>query len=296
MRRAQDSRVGIAHLALPVWTSKIMRIQQISVSGLFGIFDHVIPLNMDDQVTIIHGPNGFGKTVILRMIDGFFKSQYSVFRNIPFSKFRVEFDNSSSVEIAKNYNNTENQQNITIYFSEKDSQTVSFSPKSRKFPSNIDFQVEILEDIIPMLLRVSPTKWTYITGENLFLEDVIDRFGDFLAPKITLQKEPEWLNNLKSNIHIRLIESQRLLNLVPSRSLRSDNAIPSSLPTVSAYSNELTEIIQEKFTEYGTISQSLDRSFLVRVVKQQEKLGTDWTDEQLRYQLNELEKTRDRLI
>ncbi|NET60165.1 MAG: excinuclease, partial [Symploca sp. SIO2E6] len=72
-----------------------MRIQQISVSGLFGIFDHVIPLNMDERITIIHGPNGFGKTVMLKMLDGFVNSRYSVFRTIPFSQFKVEFDNCS---------------------------------------------------------------------------------------------------------------------------------------------------------------------------------------------------------
>jgi predicted ATP-binding protein involved in virulence len=78
-----------------------MRIQQISVSGLFGIFDHVIPLNMDERITIIHGPNGFGKTAMLRILNGFFNSRYSVFRTIPFSNFRVAFDDSSSVEIVK---------------------------------------------------------------------------------------------------------------------------------------------------------------------------------------------------
>lgn len=79
-----------------------MRIQQISVSGLFGIFDHVIPLNMEERITIIHGPNGFGKTAMLRMLNGLFNSRYSVFRTIPFSNFRVEFDDSSSVEVVKN--------------------------------------------------------------------------------------------------------------------------------------------------------------------------------------------------
>ena len=57
-----------------------MKIQQISVSGLFGIFDHVIPLNVEDRITIIHSPNGFGKTALLRMLNGFFNSRYSVFR------------------------------------------------------------------------------------------------------------------------------------------------------------------------------------------------------------------------
>ncbi|WP_242038138.1 AAA family ATPase [Tolypothrix sp. FACHB-123] len=54
-----------------------MRIQQISVNGLFGLFDHVIPLNMDERITIIHGPNGFGKTAILKILNAFFNNRYS---------------------------------------------------------------------------------------------------------------------------------------------------------------------------------------------------------------------------
>ncbi len=78
-----------------------MRIKQISVSGLFGIFDHVIPLNMNERITIIHGPNGFGKTVMLRILNGFFNSRYSELQTIPFSKFCVEFDDASADELAK---------------------------------------------------------------------------------------------------------------------------------------------------------------------------------------------------
>ena len=66
------------------------------------------------------------------------------------------------------------------------------------------------------------------------------------------------------------------------------------LSTVSAYSYELAKLMQDKFKEYGTISQSLDRTFPMRVVKQQS--SSDLTDEQLRHQLNELEATRSRLI
>jgi predicted ATP-binding protein involved in virulence len=54
-----------------------MRIKQISITKLFGIFDHVISLNLDDRITIIHGINGVGKTSILGLINGFFSGQYS---------------------------------------------------------------------------------------------------------------------------------------------------------------------------------------------------------------------------
>ena len=149
--------------------------------------------------------------------------------------------------------------------------------------------------MIPELLRIGSNTWRYLpTSETLSLTPVIDRFEDILPSKLKLREEPEWLENLKNNIHVRLIESQRLLNIVPSRSSRVYSGSSSMLPTVSAYSEEIAQLIQSKLSEYGTMSQSLDRSFPARVVKKQ--LSPDLTDEQLRDQLHELEETRSRLI
>ncbi len=275
-----------------------MQIQQISVSGLFGIFDHAIPLNMDERITIIHGPNGFGKTAMLRMLNGFFNSQYSVFRTIPFTKFRVDLDNGNSVEILKNSETLEKgkkREHISFDFYESGLEKVSFPLNAVKNPPDLDFSVDILDDIIPELRRVGAKTWRYLpTGETLSLSDVIYRFEDSFPAKVKLREEPEWLEKLKNDIHIRLIESQRLLNVVSSRSSRMYSGAPSMLSTVSAYSEEIAQLIQYKLAEYGTTSQSLDRTFPVRVVQQ--KASPEVTDEQLRHQLNELEETRSRLI
>ncbi len=275
-----------------------MQIQQISVRGLYGIFDHVIPLNMKERITIIHGPNGFGKTVMLRMLNGFFNSQYSVFRTIPFSNFRVEFDNGSSVEVVKHSDTSEEtrkRSHINFKLYENDLEKFSFSLKETKNPPDIDFPISMLDDLIPGLERVAARKWVYLsTGETLSLNEVIDRFEDVLPSKLKSRVEPEWLENLKNDIHVRLIESQRLLNFVPSRSSRLSSGTTSMLPTVSAYSDELAQSIKAKLAEYGTTSQSLDRTFPARVVQQQP--SSDLTNDELRNQLNELEETRSRLI
>ncbi|MBD2391009.1 AAA family ATPase [Aphanizomenon flos-aquae NRERC-008] len=226
-----------------------MRIKQISVSGLFGIFDHIIPLNMDDRITVIHGHNGFGKTAMLRILNAFFNSRYPELRTIPFSKFCVEFDNGSNVEIIKNYDDSD------------------------KVNSNIVFN------------------FYYLNLDDI--DDDLKSFSYSLPLKGISQEEPNWLEKLKKNIHIRLIQSQRLLKL-PLVYSKSDKKRFPTLSTVSEYSYELATLMQDKFKEYGTISQSLDRSFPIRVVKQQ--LSSDITDEQLRNQLNELEETRSRLI
>jgi ABC-type transport system involved in cytochrome c biogenesis ATPase subunit len=276
-----------------------MQIQQISVSGLFGIFDHVVPLNTNERITIIHGPNGFGKTAMLRLLNGFFNSRYSVFQAIPFVNFRVEFDNDSSIEIvniSEDSEKTKKINQVTFNFYEPNAKKVSFTPESVKDRSGIEFSIDILDEIVPGLSRFDARTWRYIpTDETLSLEEVMERFEDFLPPKVRkLRGEPDWLESLKSSIYVRLIESQRLLNIIPRRSSRPSSGASSMLPTVSAYSDELAKLMRDKFTEYGVTAQSLDRTFPTRLVKQQP--SPDLTDEQLRDQLNELEATRSRLI
>ncbi|NEQ66596.1 MAG: AAA family ATPase [Symploca sp. SIO2D2] len=258
-----------------------MLIKQISVSGLFGIFDHVIPLNMDERITIIHSPNGFGKTVMLKLLDGFVNSRYSVFQDIPFDSFRVQFDNGNSLEILKKINllkGEDNKYNIIIEFHEVNSHPISFTLKNIKLHS-VDIQSEkITENIIHWLNTISK--------EEIFSEDVKDEEDG--------KDEPNWIEHLKNEIHVHLIESQRLLNVFPSNSFRLYDKKTSSLATVSAYSDELAELMQDKFTEYGKLSQSLDRTFPVRVVNKHS--STEITEEQLVAQLNQLEKVRSRLI
>lgn len=274
-----------------------MRIKQISVNGLFGIFDHVIPLNMDDRITVIHGPNGFGKTAMLRILNAFFNNRYWELRRIPFRKFRVEFDDDKNIEIVKSNNDEEEiNKNITFDFYKLNSHPEKFSLKQTKIRSNkVDILISRLDDFIPGLERIAPRKWLYrLTEETLSLEEVLERFSNLSPLDLKPQEIPDWLKGLNSNINIRLIESQRLLNFIPNRASTLDYKTTSILSTVSAYSNEIAKLMQDKFKEYGTMSQSLDRTFPIRVVKQQS--SSDITDEQLRHQLKELEETRYRLI
>ena len=80
-----------------------MRIIKISIHGLFGIFNHEIPLNTEERITIIHGANGVGKTIILTMLNDFFQSRYSIFRTTPFDKFIIYFDEKGNIEKKLNF-------------------------------------------------------------------------------------------------------------------------------------------------------------------------------------------------
>ena len=92
-----------------------MRLQTIRTEKLFGIFNHVIRLNADDRITIIHGPNGYGKTAILRLISDIFESRNTEVRELPFETVELDFDDDSTLVVRKTDSGDEEHAKEIIY-------------------------------------------------------------------------------------------------------------------------------------------------------------------------------------
>ena len=63
-------------------TQQLRRLQRVEVDGLFGLYDHRIDLELNDRVTFLHGPNGVGKTAILKMIDAALTERFGSFSEV----------------------------------------------------------------------------------------------------------------------------------------------------------------------------------------------------------------------
>ncbi len=110
-----------------------MRITKISVKGLFGMFDHEIPLNQESRITIVHGPNGVGKTVLLRLVHGLFNYDYMYIASIPFDLLKIEFINFTR-ETSLFVEKIEENEKLTISY-------IDHSGKSEEM-----YQPEIYDD------------------------------------------------------------------------------------------------------------------------------------------------------
>jgi ABC-type transport system involved in cytochrome c biogenesis ATPase subunit len=290
-----------------------MRITRISVHDLFGIFNHLIPLNAEDRVTIIHGPNGFGKTILLKMLAGLFSGRYSELRDIPFSEFRVTFDNDSAVWVEKSPEpvasqsslldvgdsadtvlrpTTEPAQVAALFFAAANEVTAkSFLLSELAEHTGIPRAklLSAIDLVAPEVERIGPREWMYHpTGQILSLTELLERFGHLLP--FDVLRQPDWWTEIRESINVRLVEADRLTTVRPSdRHARGSRRVPA----VAEYSAELAETIQRKLAESAALSQSLDRTFPVRLV---ERLGrSQLSEEQLRSKLAELEQKRSRL-
>ncbi len=141
-----------------------MRITKISVKGLFGYLDHEIPLNQESRITIIHGPNGVGKTVLMRMVHSLFNFEYEFLGKIPFGSLTVEFDNRTGIHVA----NVESHSRLLIgkgdlSFPSEDLK--SFLSEDVKFRNSFPFPIENWEFMVTptddtvFMLRTSVDKY-----------------------------------------------------------------------------------------------------------------------------------------
>lgn len=154
-----------------------MKIKEISIEGLFGIFNHVIPLNMNERITIIHSPNGYGKTTVLKLINALFNSRDKEFYKTPYKTFSVIFDDSSCLKVEKTVNDS--HPILSFCFSGNGNQESFSFGSDKKSEENSKFVNEYLPPLKKKDLEVN-----------------------ILAKK-----------NVTDQIPIYLVESQRLINI-----------------------------------------------------------------------------------
>lgn len=287
-----------------------MRVSKISVSGLFGVFDHVIPLNLDARITIVHGPNGYGKTIVLGMVDGLLRGNYGVLRTVPFGTFEVEFDDAHAFRVTKTSlgeqkelfgraraagRRSRSKLECTLIAPGSEPKVISLNDRSIRDRRDSPL-VNAIDALLPFLSRAAYGRWRTDTGELLYLDEVLERYGDLLPPgfeELRDRREASEIEAMRRNLHVRLIRTQRLDT--SSVQLTDTHARQESrMPTVELYSTDIVRKIQDVLAEYAARSQDLDRTFPGRLLMHDQQAPLSG-DELLR-RFAELEGKRARLI
>ena len=159
-----------------------------------------------------------------------------------------------------------------------------------------------IDDFIPQLRQIGTEEWIDTrTNEFFDLEGVIQEYGDELPFRQRALIEqlalPPWLEEMRESNPVRFIGTERLTSPSTSRlaTIRSRRRFDrlSAERTVIRYSEELADRVQRTLTEYGTLSQSLDRTFPNRLV---EETTPAPSVDVLRQKLSEVEEKRLRIV
>jgi len=252
-----------------------MRLKEIKVKKLFGVFEHVIPLKMHDRITIIHGLNGYGKTTLLLLVQAVMQQQMGRLRRMPFAELILTFDNDTELRIHRDELMGDEPRSgkpvrLVIDLRQDGKQRFKHVVENADTSSKLGVPPAFIAQRIPDLEQIDAESWLDTTsGRILDLDEVLDVYGEFLPipRRKPAQKLPEWLVEVTDSFDVRLIAAQRLLSLGAIRRARNSPSPVPFQPAVQIYSQELSGRIQKVQAEYGAKSQELDSSFAGRAIK-----------------------------
>lgn len=244
-----------------------MMIQSFGSHGLFGIFNHDIALKKDGRLTIIHGPNGFGKTTLLRLLRAFFDGNFAEFIETPLSDFYIKLDDGTAVAVTivvQIRDGVESRKCRVVMTDSLGSQSEHVVADE----NDDSYLVNEMAEVAPSWRKIAEDAWEDSRDGEIL--DTANLFLRFPLRRVRAKESrglPDWLLGLMESVKVRLIETQRLIlkKKAPRRTLSRNR--PPSTTTIADYAQQLASKIQASFNEYARLSQQLDQTFVVRLLK-----------------------------
>jgi len=233
---------------------------QIRIEKLFDIFDYDIELKAEG-VTILTGPNGYGKTTILKIIDALASQNSFFFVVLLFKKITFCLSDGNTIVLKK---------------IDKDEIEVVVN-KDKLFRWTEKSLNKIIKAQFPYFRQIDEIKWLdrrteEIVNRDTLLQSVVSEFPE-LSEKLQIGEWPKPLKTPK----VYFIREQRLLRPIADDRARVrhraygselDESISGFKNTIEEYAKELREKIKETLARSSQITQELDSSFPRRLFDQ----------------------------
>ena len=232
-------------------------ITSLKVEKLFGRFDYDFHTK-DGGVTIVTGPNGYGKSTILQIIDAISNKRTNYLFSLEFQSIECSFDNHNSVKIGRC------DEGISFDGKLLSKKAIARMDFARRRPSNIR--------------RIGPNEWIDSrTGQIIFPDevplmsfmdidsaDLIEIYSNDGDEKNILLQINKTLNDMSAwSGKTRLISDQRLVKRTYNRT-RDEEDIAE---TVLELPNELKKKISSVSSDYSTYANKLDSTYPSRLLK-----------------------------
>jgi hypothetical protein len=249
-------------------TQPLLRVRSIQVDKLFGLFDHRVDLKLDARVTILHGPNGVGKTMLLRMVSDLLAGRYALFEQVPFERFALEFTDGSRIEAISGKSSEDAEKQLPKPL------RLSFFRDGRQQET---YDVSACADMLSTPDARTNVAWkdlsnvvclNHLPGHRSSTDRIavlIDRLSPWCVGSGSAASDPKWLKDLRARSAVQLIAAQRLLKLDPNRSATLEDK-PQNVHMVLDYADDLRVKIKDARVRYGQESDRLDQSFPQRLL------------------------------
>lgn len=264
-----------------------MILKKLMISGLFGHFNHSVKFK-EGNVTIITAPNGYGKTVCLKVIDAIFNRKLIFLCDLQFTLIEL-YTSEGVITIEKNHDESPS----SIHLSHSNVEGSHEYSVDYEFSKSKKMSINMIDSHIPFLHRMGPREWEDArTEEILTLEEVMENFSEYLPDGYTTKDYPQWFIEFSNELSSHFIQDQRLIQRKTHSHHRGIKK--GFIDTIEKHANELSDLIKESGFSSSRISQQLDTTFPVRLLRRDRDFSV-LGKEELKSHLQSLQEKRAKL-
>lgn len=237
----------------------LIRLERIEIDGLFGLYDHRIDLNLKDRVTLLHGPNGVGKTTTLGMVDALLRRNMGYFGRLPFRRFLLRFEDETELALTADESGgtrrlaklalerPDGQRELDVVRLVTDAESIAAGVEHLARSSDGDGWIDVRD------------------GEFLRDREVVRRYGESDPGG---EQAPPWLDEFSRSTNTHFIRAQRLVRTGigdDTHRVFLSRHVP-SLSQVVECSRDFQRRLGRTMADYGRQAQTLDQTFPQRLM------------------------------
>lgn len=240
------------------------RLVEFSVENLYGLYNHSIKFDQTESVAILHGPNGVGKTALLKCIDYLLSCNFSELRKVPYSKINATLSNNVQFKLTRVGVGINDLLMRAIDPSQKLTIEVFYKGE---FQLDYTFSGDPDADgggIPPWYRRLSETHYVDESTGEVYSSDYMKKKFLRVGIKTKDKKNLSIIKDMLGVVAVHLVETNRLYKKVETSWPKPKSSqMKFSVQECSDYVIGLIKSVQ---SNYGKTSQALDQSFPYRFI------------------------------
>ncbi len=275
-------------------------LQSIKITKLFGRFDYTLSFP-EEGIMIITGPNGYGKSTILRIINNLCNDSLEKVLAYSFKKLIIFCDNDE-FQITKNKESFKINEYEFPYPKDNWGKRRSLSSFIRRIGYDDYIDVRTGEKI--QLVGELPKQLRFLSDDTIeqrFVFSILDALGEKL-PSNRISEAIEKLNLAIGLIHkiqksigkVHFIQEQRLIEKrdLPEEERRYNQSRAEYVTVINENSEKLKAELAEIMKKHSSLSSNLDSTYIKRLFEadQSEQVSADVLNK-----LRELQQKQDKL-
>lgn len=258
-----------------------MNIKNLKVEKLHNQFSYDISFAGDNSLSIFTGPNGYGKTTMLQIIDNVAKGNFLYFYTFHFNKIEFEFADNVflTIHVDKLQNDGESDDEILI----KQIKFI-YEDKSQNIKNSFVLRLNDIYKLIPMRYRKNME--IYSTNEqfvSFLMEYIAKNPDDRIYETIAKNQNQELFLFLLGNFRTFFIPAQRLYYFEKENAKSGRFGKKSSADEVSL---SMKTQLEKSRIDYLENAQKHDNQFIHKYLSSTKK---EYTEEEFRKESTELQ-------